>query len=128
MVKNDSVLHSSEGDLVLAVPEGDWCAVSFVTPAGETVQLGSDSHGVVLNKLIRALDGGLTASSSGKDGFVFFVSLFEEHWSGYVKYEPNRLVVEFRSDGGKRRMSFSLTDVERSEWLVRLRALRAQLD
>lgn len=126
MVKNDLILHSSGGSLVLSVAESRWCTVSLVTSAGESVPLGSDSPATVRDRLLRALDGGMTSPGGGSSGFLFFIALFEDHWSGHVRSEREGLSLEFRSDGARRKVPLRLTEAERSEWVARLRCFKGE--
>jgi hypothetical protein len=90
------------------------------------VRLGSDNAKIVLNKLARMLDTSFAdggAKGAAKDGFAPFVALYEDHWSGYAKHDPGKVLVEWRSDGAQRRVSFQLTETERLEWLARIDAL-----
>jgi hypothetical protein len=90
------------------------------------VRLGSDSAKVVLSKLAGMLDPSFAeagAKGAAKDGFAPFVALYEDHWSGYAKHEPGKVLVEWRSDGAQRRVSFQLTEAERLDWLTRIDAL-----
>ena len=111
------LLPCKDLSIELNVDTNGWC--SLFLHQRTRLPLGSDSKEIIKKRFLSILDSESfpngTDYLNGKE-YVCFLTLFEEHTSGFARKESDHLSIVFTDDLSEILLNFKLTPNQAKEW------------